>query len=179
MARAIARDSRLSFTAFPGSAIDGARTHSLLDLARSTMRDGAIAELLSTLLVVERAIEAQRRSHYNVAAVWRAIATDEARHALLAWRTVAWCVSVLADGSDDRQRLLQLLANEVEVAAAAAQSATHRRAVADLIVPLLARVNAGAFVDGAADAEARLTMLLTQSESFDVATVIDSILESC
>lgn len=181
MTRAISRDSNLSFAAFPSAAIDGVRAQSLIDLARSTMREGAIAELLSTLLVVERAVDARRHSLDSVAAVWREIATDEARHALLAWRTVAWCISTTRADSEMRAQMMQMLADEVDIAtkAIASHDGVHKRAVDNLIVPLMARVRNGTFVDGAQEAEERLTAQLAASDVFDVETVCRAILLSC
>lgn len=60
------------------------------DVLRTTFREGCVGETVAAALAAEGARLARDPA---AAAVLAAIAEDEARHAALAWRTVAWLVS--------------------------------------------------------------------------------------
>jgi hypothetical protein len=62
---------------------------SLADLAIETLLDGCINE---TIAAVEAETAGEHAADPAVASALREIADDEARHAELAWRIVAWCV---------------------------------------------------------------------------------------
>ncbi len=62
---------------------------SLAALAASTVREGCIGETLAAILAAE---QLARATDPAVQAALSVIADDEARHAELAWRTVAWAV---------------------------------------------------------------------------------------
>lgn len=68
----------------------------LASLALETLLDGCINETVAAALADEAGATA---SDPAVAAALRAIAADEARHAALAWRIVAWCVQSGAPGA--------------------------------------------------------------------------------
>lgn len=63
----------------------------LVALAVATVREGCVAETLSALQMAEARDRAEDEGERAVLA---GIARDEARHAALAWRTVAWAVRV-------------------------------------------------------------------------------------
>lgn len=63
----------------------------LADIAARTVLEGCIGETLASLLAAEQASRAEDPAVRQVLA---GIAEDEARHAELAWKTVAWAVSV-------------------------------------------------------------------------------------
>jgi hypothetical protein len=74
---------------------------SLADLVRETVRAGCIAEADAAERAGEtvRELEAAATEEVDpdVLAAWRVIASDEARHAALAWDTVRWAVSVCGE----------------------------------------------------------------------------------
>jgi len=94
--------------AVPGSMDDLGSTvriaGSLVELVRDTVRAGCIAEADAAARAVEtvRRLEAEDRADAtavdaDVLAAWRIIASDESRHAQLAWDTVKWAVSQCGD----------------------------------------------------------------------------------
>jgi hypothetical protein len=72
----------------------------LVEMATSTALEGCINETLSALVAAE---EAARATDPAVKAALASIAEDEARHAELAWRTIAWAMS---EGGDEVARAL-------------------------------------------------------------------------
>ena len=96
---------------YSARAVTRLRTESLAALAVHTLREGGVNELLGVLSAAQSAAQAHQRQQRAVAGVWRAIATDEARHGLLAWRTVAWVLSQLS--ADAAAALLGALEREV------------------------------------------------------------------
>jgi hypothetical protein len=170
MARAVSSKSA-SFEAFPASAIDGMRAQSLGDLTMSTLREGGIAELVSTLDAVVSVGKALSRGQESVAGVWRAIATDESRHALLAWRTIAWAVR-------REPALVDQLAREIEsTAQAVASNARHTATMDRVVKPLFACVRASTFEDVGNTIDERVTSALNALElsEFSVDTVMTSL----
>jgi hypothetical protein len=78
----------------PGPFPVGARVEagaSLESLASSTVREGCIGETVAAVVAAE---QLARATHPAVRAALSRIAEDEARHAELAWRTVAWAIEV-------------------------------------------------------------------------------------
>jgi hypothetical protein len=67
----------------------------LVDLALATLDEGCIGETIAAVLAAERAA---RATDPVVRRALAAIAADEARHAELAWRTLAWVIA--AGGAD-------------------------------------------------------------------------------
>jgi hypothetical protein len=63
----------------------------LADVAARTVHEGCIGETLASLIAAEQASRAEDPAVQRILA---SIAEDEARHAELAWKTVAWAVSV-------------------------------------------------------------------------------------
>lgn len=63
----------------------------LADITARTVQEGCIGETLASLIAAE---QASRAEDPVVRRVLSSIAEDEARHAELAWKTVAWAVSV-------------------------------------------------------------------------------------
>ena len=61
----------------------------LADLAASTVREGCVGETLAAVVAAE---QLARATDPAVRAALARIAEDEARHAELAWKTVAWAV---------------------------------------------------------------------------------------
>jgi hypothetical protein len=79
-----------------------------VDFAEALVREGCVGETLAAIEATHRAIactqsEAQAALHQ--------IADDEARHAQLAWRTLAWLLETDHDGQI-RARVNQVLAEE-------------------------------------------------------------------
>lgn len=72
--------------------IDGAieRTPSLVDLVELTAEEGCVGETLGAALAAE---QADRATDPHAKEVLSRLARDEARHAELAWRVVAWAVA--------------------------------------------------------------------------------------
>jgi hypothetical protein len=170
MARAVSSKSA-SFEAFPAGAIDGMRAQSLHDLALSTLREGGIAELVSTLDAVVGVGKALSRGQASVASVWRAIATDESRHALLAWRTIAWAVR-------REPALVDVLAREIEATAqATASNARHTATLERVVKPLFACVRAATFEDVGNAIDERVTSALNALElsEFSLDTVMTAL----
>lgn len=168
MARAVSGQSA-SIEAFPSSAIDGMRAQSLHDLALSTLREGGIAELVSTLDAVVNVGLARSRGKTNVADVWRAIATDESRHALLAWRTIAWAVS--RDPS-----LIDVLAHEIDVTSQATASNPRHKATIDRVVkPLFECVRAAKFQDDSIDERVTAKLNAIKRNEFNGDTVMSTL----
>jgi hypothetical protein len=77
----------------------------LADLAASATREGCIGETVAALLADE---QRRRATDPEVRRVLDIIAADEARHAELAWRTVAWALS--AGGDEVRRAVAQVFA---------------------------------------------------------------------
>jgi hypothetical protein len=64
---------------------------SLAEMARATARDGCIGETVAAVIAAE---QLARATDPAVRAALETIARDEAAHAELAWRTVAWALEV-------------------------------------------------------------------------------------
>ncbi len=126
---------------------------SLADLAASTVKEGCVSE---TLAAVTAAEQLDRATDPAVRAALAVIAADEARHAELSWRTVAWAVR--AGGGEVRAAVERALAEaldrgrhaparEANTDASAATMAAHGRldpataarvaesALADVVAP--------------------------------------------
>jgi hypothetical protein len=63
----------------------------IADLAVATVREGCVGETVSAIVAAEQLARAQEPA---VRRALETIAADEARHAELAWRTVAWALEV-------------------------------------------------------------------------------------
>jgi hypothetical protein len=79
----------------PLSVDNSVHTLSLADLAGLTVTEGCVGETLGALMAVD---QLTRASDPEVARILRRIAKDEARHAELAWKFLAWA---LAQGQPD------------------------------------------------------------------------------
>jgi hypothetical protein len=66
----------------------------LVELAVATFQEGCVGETLAALLAAE---QRQRATDPSVQKILSAIAEDEARHAELAWQTVAWAIELGGD----------------------------------------------------------------------------------
>lgn len=155
------RHARLAFelaSAYAGTALqpvrfdDAARMSAAGDLASlaiETLLDGCINE---TVAAVEAETAGAAADDPAVAAALREIAADEARHAELAWRIVAWCVRTGEPG------LLAAL-HEVAASVAAAIAAPARAAGPPVSPASVVADTAGAAADlarhGVLDAEAQ------------------------
>lgn len=95
---------------------------SLADLAIETLLDGCINE---TIAAVEAETAGEHAADPAIASALREIADDEARHAELAWRIVAWCVRTGEPG-------LVAALEEAAAAAGASLAAPASPAGADL-----------------------------------------------
>jgi hypothetical protein len=91
---------------------------SLADLAAATVREGCVGETVSAIVAAEQLARAQEPA---VRSALETIAADEARHAELAWRTVAWALEV--GGAEVRsaceRAFTEALAQEPDLATAA------------------------------------------------------------
>ena len=74
----------------------------------AAVREGCVAETLGALIAAERAREAD--SGFLKSALHR-IANDEARHAVLAWRTVKWALE--RGGDEVREAVMSAFAEEL------------------------------------------------------------------
>src|SRR5262249_36008239 len=90
----------------------------LLSLAVATAAEGCVDETIHAVLAEERAL---RATDPAVRAALETIAADEARHAELAWRTVAWAVR---EGGGD---VLDAVERALELPAARARAALELR----------------------------------------------------
>ena len=152
------RHARLCFalaTAYAGEAVApgpfplGGEVHvgsDLAALAVSTVREGCIGETIAAVLAAE---QLARATDPAVRAALELIAADEACHAELAWRTVAWAVRV-----GDREvraaverALKAALAEGCRAPAAAATGSDAMAAHGRLDAPTAAQVVASAMVD--------------------------------
>ncbi len=106
------------------------RAPDLERLARDTFVEGCVGETISALAAARAARGAER-------GVWRRLATDEADHAALAWRTLAWLVSRGAG------RGLHAIAAEMQ--ARSAKPSRRRALPGRLSDAALAEVRADAF----------------------------------
>src|SRR5262249_55284357 len=77
---------------------------SLVAIAVSTVEEGCIGETMAAVIAAE---QLARATDPAVRAALARIAADEARHAELAWRTVAWAVR--AGGSEVRAAVAEVL----------------------------------------------------------------------
>jgi hypothetical protein len=90
---------------FPfGASVD--LSSDLATLAAATAREGCIGETVSALIAAEQLARAQDPAVRRALA---AIAEDEARHAELAWRTVAWAIE--EGGEDVRAAVREVFGN--------------------------------------------------------------------
>ena len=85
----------------------------LVSFARAVAVEGCIGETLAALVAAERAAEA---TEPRVSAALASIAEDEARHAELAWRTIAWALSV--GGADVAEVVFTALAEATRLVSA-------------------------------------------------------------
>jgi hypothetical protein len=147
----------------------------LRSIIATTFAEGCIGETVATLEASE-ALEHLQDRDPAVAAVLETVATDEARHAELAWRSVAWMVTAFGQvardaleeavqealvvatrqsrgvGVDERRgRDGSLL--EHGVLAKSARAAIHGKALRSVVVPL-ARALLGGSVRGSEDLSA-------------------------
>ena len=139
-----------------------------------------------SLRAVDRVQESLRRGQLAVARVWRAIASDEARHGLLAWRTIEWALTSPAE--KDSEALRAALARQVETEASERVNWLHDFAVRELVQPLFACVvdnesgkrSADAQLALAAARDAQLTDALSalEIEQFTVANVAKEMLRA-
>jgi len=84
---------------------EGARAEAtVLDIAVSTVREGCVAETVAAAVAAE---QLARATDPAVRAALAQIAADEARHAELAWKTVAWAVE--AGGKEVRAAVARTL----------------------------------------------------------------------
>jgi hypothetical protein len=129
----------------------------LASFARGTAIEGCIRETLAALLAAERATAAADPA---VRAALASIAEDEARHAELAWRTIAWALRV---GGEDVQRdvfeVFEDAARHVPHALHAPRQAFDLRAFGVLDVQATGAV----FVRGLAEVIAPCTRALRES----------------
>lgn len=102
-------------------------------IALALLEQGCVNE---TLAACEAAVEAQTCDDPEAARVLATIAEDEARHAALAWRTLAWLVA-------ERPDLAPLLRRRLARVSARSGSAIAQQTLRALIVPLALRVLAG------------------------------------
>jgi hypothetical protein len=86
----------------------------LASFARSVAVEGCVGETLAALIAAERAAEA---TDPRVSAALASIAEDEARHAELAWRTIAWALTV--GGADVAEAVFTALADATRLVSAA------------------------------------------------------------
>lgn len=93
----------------------GFKGATLASLAASTVLEGCVNETIAALLAAKARDEA---SDPAVRGALACIAADEARHAELAWRTVAWAVG--CGGADVRRAVVEALA-DVDLGGAAAE----------------------------------------------------------
>jgi hypothetical protein len=82
--------------------VGGAQPVSLMALAVDTVREGCIGETVAAVIAAE---QLARATDPAVQAALARIVVDEARHAELAWRTVAWALR--ASGDDVRAAVEQ------------------------------------------------------------------------
>jgi hypothetical protein len=152
------RHARLCFAlaaAYAGDAIApgpfplGAEVHvgsGLAALATSTVKEGCVGETVAAILAAE---QLARATDPAVRAALARIAADEARHAELAWRTVAWAVH--AGGSDVRaaveQTLLEAFAERGATPAVESAGSRAMEAHGRLDAATAARVVASAMAD--------------------------------
>jgi hypothetical protein len=130
----------------PGPFPLGAEVHigaGLADLAASTVKEGCAGETMAAVMAAE---QLARATDPAVRAALAQIAADEARHAELAWRTVAWAVR---EGGDEVRaavaRAFQEALGGALVAAGAAPSASmeaHGRLDAATLARVAASVKA-------------------------------------
>jgi hypothetical protein len=121
------RHARLCFTlasAYAGEdiapgpfPIGGAQPVSLMALAIDAVAEGCIGETLAAVIAAE---QLARATDPAVQAALAEIAVDEARHAELAWRTVAWVLRV--SGDDVRAAVEQAFVEALTAARFAAQT---------------------------------------------------------
>jgi hypothetical protein len=91
---------------------------SLADLAAATVREGCVGETVSAIVAAEQLARAHEPA---VRSALETIAADEARHAELAWRTVAWALEVggLEVRAACERAFAEALEREPEIVAAA------------------------------------------------------------
>jgi hypothetical protein len=109
----------------------------LAALAASTVAEGCVGETIAAVVAAE---QLARATDPAVRAALARIAADEARHAELAWRTVAWCVRT--SGTEVRAAVQQALAEAL---------AKHLRA--EGAAPVTTRLEAHGLLDAATRAE--------------------------
>lgn len=100
----------------------------LREVARSTFADGCVGETIAQLVVKDAA---DREGDPAVAALLARIADDEARHAALAWKTLAWALRV---GGAEVARAIEADVRALR-SAPPAKTEIERRAIADVILP--------------------------------------------
>jgi hypothetical protein len=100
---------------------------SLTALALSTVDEGCVGETIAAVVAAERAA---RATDPAVRAALEQIAADEARHAALAWRTVAWAIG--ASGGDVRAAVARAV--QAHLAAAEEPQATGAKGAGATIV---------------------------------------------
>jgi len=168
---------------FPHQGIDNLKSQDLESLTMAALREGAIGETFSTLQAAVQAEKALSSGQPKTAALWRAIATDESRHAALAWRTLAWAIS------KDASLLVPLNAaiEEQKQITDNNHNPLYSRFVEKLLIPLaeqvlVENVDANSILNRAADNDRRATQTLraltdAQSNGF-VIELMNSIVEN-
>src|SRR5271170_8127653 len=102
----------------------------------TTFAEGCIGETVAALEATEALAEGEGRDP-ALAAVLTMIAEDEARHAELAWRSVAWMVRSF--GAAAREALVDALRGALGEASWPARDEALRGAVVPLVTALVAR----------------------------------------
>jgi hypothetical protein len=103
---------------------------SLAALARSTALEGCVGETIAAVVAAERA---RCETDPAVRAALEGIAADEARHAELAWRTVAWAVRT--GGEPVRAAAARALVDGIASASAATTASAVKAALIDVVGP--------------------------------------------
>ena len=89
LAAAYSNGSRAAPGPFP---VPTMATCELSEFAAATVREGCVGETLSALTAAQQLRELKPTSPQSVRSALRTISADEARHAALAWETVAWAL---------------------------------------------------------------------------------------
>ncbi|UQA62858.1 ferritin-like domain-containing protein [Polyangium aurulentum] len=98
----------------------------LADIASRAVREGCVGETLAAILAAE---QLARATDPAVRAALAIIAEDEARHAELAWRTVAWAIE--SGGAEVRAAVTNAFAEAMAASPAAEENGQFDAALAD------------------------------------------------
>jgi hypothetical protein len=182
MSMALAADPTTpALSSLPSNGVDNLAANDLSTLTIDTMRRGAIAHTLSTLKAAHNAQQAINDDRVAIAQLYRSIAIDDARHAALAWRTLAWAV---AQDSQLIDQLQAIVDEQITIASNNDQDKLQQLFVQQLLLPLSEHVfqanvnDVDQMLQSAAKNDRQLSQVVLSSDKLQSQEFVDDVINT-